>query len=56
MINCPYPDCEEIITIDPTYENRFFTCDNMHEFCSLCKSIGWHQENDCMRVKIVLLH
>jgi len=49
-MNCPFPDCEDVISIDPTYENRFFTCDNMHEFCSLCKRIGWHQETDCLRV------
>lgn len=50
MLNCPSPDCEEIVEIDPTFENRFFTCDNMHQFCALCRKTGWHQETDCLRV------
>lgn len=50
VVNCPFPDCVDIVNIDPTYENRFFTCENMHEFCSLCKRVGWHQESECSRV------
>ncbi len=51
-MNCPFPDCDDIVVIDPTYENRFFTCDNNHDFCSLCKKTGFHQETDCLRVYI----
>lgn len=48
---CPFPDCEEILIIDGTYEDRFFSCENAHKFCSVCKTEGWHQENECLRVK-----
>ena len=50
IMNCVFPDCDELLKIDPTYENRFFTCANSHKFCSVCKILGHHDENKCKNV------
>ena len=51
IMNCPSPDCDDLIVIDPTYENRFYTCERRHNFCSVCKTIGFHDESKCSKVK-----
>ena len=51
IMNCPSPDCDELIVIDPTFENRFYTCERRHNFCSVCKTIGFHDESKCSKVK-----
>lgn len=37
MMNCPFPDCEEVKYIDRTYERKFFRCGRNHKFCTVCK-------------------
>lgn len=51
IINCPYPDCDELIEYDPTYKTRFYKCDNYHKFCSVCKNCESHSESQCKKVK-----
>lgn len=49
-MNCVYPNCDDLVQIDPTYEERFFTCENRHDFCSVCRTLGHHDEKKCKRV------
>jgi hypothetical protein len=55
LMNCPYPDCEEIVEIDPLERQIFVECDVEHKFCSKCKEIGWHQEGRCEKVRKEIL-
>lgn len=50
-INCPTPDCEEIMEfeqLDP--DDCFVECSYNHKFCARCKSIGWHKKGKCKNV------
>jgi hypothetical protein len=53
-INCPIPDCEEIIETDPNHagaaEDTFLQCLEGHKFCSRCKSPQWHVGGKCQNV------
>lgn len=49
-MNCPYPDCEEIVEIDPTGILTFVHCANEHKFCSKCKQLKWHAKGKCSAV------
>ena len=51
IMNCVIPDCEDLVIIDPTYEDRFYTCGEGHKFCSVCKIRGHHDESKCKNVK-----
>jgi hypothetical protein len=53
MMNCPYPDCDEICQIDPLGKQIFVECENTHRFCSKCKTVGWHREGVCENVNII---
>jgi hypothetical protein len=52
VMNCPYPDCQEILEIDPTGLRMFVECANNHQSCSKCKSLSWHNEQSCENVNI----
>jgi hypothetical protein len=56
-MNCPYPDCIDLVEYDPLYKTRFFKCENGHGFCSVCKTNQPHNENRCKKVikNIILL-
>jgi hypothetical protein len=53
-INCPSPDCDEVIELDPLGVQIFVECDSNHRSCSKCKSIGWHNQQECENVKFYL--
>ena len=45
-VNCPYPDCDEILEYDQVvHEEPMLECENKHRFCANCKSVGWHKGN-----------
>ncbi len=48
--NCPYPDCDEIVQVDPLEIQIFNECDLNHRFCSKCMEVGWHSEGRCEKV------
>jgi len=49
-VNCPIPDCEEVMMIDPAVMMDFcMECDEGHQFCARCKNEGWHPPEDCKR-------
>ena len=50
IMNCPYPNCEEMVMIDPKFEDRFYKCDNNHNFCSVCKNTILHNKEKCSKV------
>lgn len=50
MMNCPYPDCDEITEVDPLGKQIFVECEKKHKFCSKCKQIGWHTDGKCENV------
>jgi hypothetical protein len=50
-VNCPYPDCEDILEYDQViHEDPMIECENKHQFCAKCKSVGWHR-GTCDNVK-----
>lgn len=51
IMNCPFPDCDELIEIDPKFKKRFYRCENHHNVCSVCKSNKIHNEFECKKVK-----
>jgi len=49
-VNCPYPDCEEVMMIDPQIIWDFcMECDEGHQFCARCKNEGWHPPEECKK-------
>jgi len=43
-INCPTPDCEEMIDIsDIDSNNTKIICQLNHKFCARCMMPGWHE-------------
>jgi hypothetical protein len=51
LLNCPFPDCEELIINKLTYENKFFECRFNHKFCAVCKILyDNHDEKKCKNV------
>ena len=51
IVNCPYPDCEEIIQYDLKDDESFVQCEQKHKFCAKCKTEGWHKKSECKIVK-----
>ena len=50
-VNCPFPDCEEVMIIDPAIFDDFcMECDEGHQFCARCKNEGWHRPEECKKV------
>ncbi len=51
-VNCPFPDCEEIIDADLVEDEEDFMkeCNEGHKFCLNCKSLGWHKSSKCKNV------
>ena len=51
-VNCPVPDCEEVLYVDPaTFDDFCMECDEGHQFCARCKNEGWHRPEECKKVK-----
>ena len=50
IMNCPYPNCDEVLKIDPTFEERFYKCEQSHRFCSVCKILEYHDKKKCKNV------
>ena len=48
--NCPYPDCEQIVQIDPFEVQIFNECNDNHRFCSKCLELAWHESGRCEKV------
>lgn len=54
-VNCPYPDCEEIMIVDHSILDDFcLECENGHQFCARCKNLGWHRIEECKKVKKII--
>lgn len=53
-INCPYPDCEEIVDCEES-DKGFAKCNNNHIFCVKCKQLGYHKEGKCKDEDFLLL-
>jgi hypothetical protein len=51
-INCPIPDCEEIIDWEPPEDpdETMIECNTGHKFCARCKTNGWHKKGKCVDV------
>lgn len=50
IVNCPHPDCEEVIEYDSKEEECFVECAIKHKFCVKCKTEGWHRKSECKTV------
>jgi hypothetical protein len=55
-MNCPFPDCEETVDVDPLGLRIFVECEKNHKSCTKCKSVGWHDQKSCDNVKIFKNH
>jgi hypothetical protein len=53
-VNCPFPDCEEIVDCTNP-ESEFMTCNNNHIFCYKCHKLGKHPKGKCLNDAINLL-
>ena len=53
-VNCPFPDCEEIVDCTNP-ESEFITCNNNHIFCYKCHKLGKHPKGKCLNDEINLL-
>ena len=53
-INCPFPDCEEIVDCTNT-ESDFVECNNHHVFCYKCHKLGRHEKGKCLNDEVLLL-
>ena len=53
-VNCPFPDCEEIVDCTNP-ESEFMTCNNNHIFCYKCHKLGKHPKGKCLNDVINLL-
>ncbi len=51
-VNCPSPDCEEIIEAEIREDQNDFMreCNEGHKFCINCKNLGWHDSSGCKNV------
>ena len=51
-INCPFPDCEEILDAESIVDSDpMMECNLEHKFCAKCKALGWHKKDKCNDVK-----
>ena len=46
FVQCPYPDCPEIVEIT-NFEEEFIKCNNNHNFCYKCRSLNFHRKFQC---------
>ena len=53
-INCPFPDCEEIVDCTNP-ESDFVECNNHHIFCYKCHKLGKHEKGKCLNDEMILL-
>ena len=53
-VNCPFPDCEEIVDCTNP-ESEFMICNNNHIFCYKCHKLGKHPKGKCLNDEINLL-
>ena len=53
-INCPFPDCEEIVDCTNP-ESDFVECNNHHIFCYKCHKLGKHEKGKCLNDEVLLL-
>ena len=53
-INCPFPDCEEIVDCTNP-ESDFIECNNHHIFCYKCHKLGKHEKGKCLNDEMILL-
>ena len=53
-VNCPFPDCEEIVDCTNP-ESEFMICNNNHIFCYKCHKLGKHEKGKCLNDEINLL-
>jgi hypothetical protein len=51
-INCPYPDCEDILESPQDPKDSMIECTLGHQFCAKCKTVGWHIIGKCKSVSI----
>jgi hypothetical protein len=49
-INCPFPDCENIIESSGDQRETKVECQTGHQFCTKCKTLGWHVLGKCKKV------
>ena len=55
-VNCPFPDCEEILDMESVPESdSMIECNLGHKFCAKCKTVGWHKKGNCSNVKLILI-
>jgi hypothetical protein len=57
-INCPIPDCEELLDIDSFEQGQIkLECSEGHKFCSKCMTPGWHQGGSTCKnvIKLIIL-
>ncbi|MCQ2820859.1 MAG: E3 ubiquitin protein ligase [archaeon] len=55
-VQCPFPDCEELVDVTDIIEEdegdddeEFITCDKGHTFCLRCRQLGRHGKGDCKK-------
>ena len=53
-VNCPYPNCEELVEVTNT-EEEFVTCISGHQFCYKCHQLGTHKKGKCQNQDLLLL-
>jgi hypothetical protein len=54
-INCPYPDCEDLIDYTQDTKESMIECAYGHQFCAQCKTLGWHKLGKCKSVNILII-
>jgi hypothetical protein len=50
FVNCPIADCEDIVEINEEPDETMLDCAFGHQFCSKCKTEGWHKKGKCREV------
>ncbi len=55
FINCPYPDCEEILNETNLEESEnMIECHFSHRFCKVCRIKEDHAFEKCNQVRMIL--
>jgi len=47
IIECTFPDCDEVLEYEEGINNFNFECPKGHKFCGKCKQNSWHEEHFC---------
>lgn len=55
FIHCPYPDCEDMIEPPEDQRDTLVQCAFGHQFCTRCKTIGWHKLGKCKLVNFIFI-